>query len=161
MEPEVDGKLIGRWMSLDGLADLWGVDRRLVIELALIRNWKRERDSNDQTRLLVPLSLLSQRSITSPAAKGRLSKALSLLVDMITDLREPLANLKIAVAELEAEVEVERTVGDVGQIDRPIAGTERNAAIHRGANQRSTGRFPPMRARKMRWPAQFLGHRSR
>ena len=118
MELELDGKLIGRWMSLDGLADLWGVDRRLVIELALIRNWKRERDSNDQTRLLVPLSLLSQRSITSPAAKGRLSKALSLLVDMITDLREPLANLKIAVAELEAEVEVERTARTLAEIER-------------------------------------------
>ena len=116
-DPRTEPAPTGRWCSYDEAADLLGMTRGGVRNLARRRCWPRRPGNDGRTRILVPTDAIPAR-IDAPddaADDARTNARIDPALDAGVELRAQVARLEGEIAGLRAVIEAERRRADLAE----------------------------------------------
>jgi hypothetical protein len=116
-DPRTDLASAGRWCSYDEAAELLGISRGGVRNLARKRSWARRPGNDGRTRILVPTDAVPARTdaLNDAAHDAGTDARIDPAPDAGAELRAQMARLEGEVAGLRAVIEAERRRADLAE----------------------------------------------
>src|SRR5215213_1206729 len=116
-DPRTDAASAGRWCSYDEAAELLGITRGGVRNLARKRAWARRPGNDGRTRILVPGDAIPARTDApdDAAHDAGTDPRTDAAPDAVTELRAMAARLEGELAGLRAVIEAERRRADLAE----------------------------------------------
>ncbi len=115
-DPRTDAASAGRWCSYDEAAELLGITRGGVRNLARKRSWARRPGNDGRTRILVPADAVPAR--TDASTDAGIDSSTDVRIDPAPDageLRAMVARLEGELAGLRVVIEAERRRADLAE----------------------------------------------